>query len=434
MPKPTVDIAPASEGERSPVFGRFLKVFSVDALVKAAGVVLLPLYLVLMTQEEYATFNYLTSVIGVLSLVCNFGLYIPQSKLFHDIPDSARGSLLITINGLLIALLSLALLPTYALGWDSTIIRFLFSGTVDYDRYRYVIPVGVILAVFSQMVINYFLTREYISNVQRYNILRLVLGTSLTLSALYWFSENGAEVRLAAYLAAEMAVLALFLPSYLKDMRGKFNSDFAKRSLFLGLPIMVSAALGIVINFGDKFFIEKFCTLADMSVYFLGLTFASVISVVFTAFQNVWMPLFLKEKDLLKNLARTRQAVRTLLILFGLLAVLIWLSVAGAFHLGLLNQAYIRVLELLPILLISSISSSLVGIFSIYTIYWGMTYVTIITGVAVATVSVPLNYFAARDYGIDGIATASVFLHLLYAAVYYGFIRYRVSLLTFRSN
>lgn len=434
MRKQTVDVSLAGGGEKSPVFRRFVKVFSVEALIRASGVLLLPLYLVLMTQEEYATFNYLTSVIGVLSLVCNFGLYIPQSKLFHDIPERERGSLLLTINALLMALLSLTLLPTYVFGWDSTIVRFLFSGTVDYERYRYMIPAGVMLVVSSQMVLNYFLTREDIGNVQRYNIFRFMLGTGLTIFALYWVAGNGAEVRLAAYLAADFTVLAFFLLHYLRDMSGRFNADFARRSLSLGLPIMVSAVLGVVINFGDKFFIEKFCTLADMSVYFLGLTFASVLSVVFMAFQNVWMPLFLKEKDLATNLSRTRRAVRTLLLLFGLLAVLIWLSVAGAFHLGLLNKAYIQVLSILPTLLIASISSSLVGLLSIYTIYWGMTYVTIITGAVIAAISVPLNYFAARDYGINGIASVSVVLHLLYAGVYYGFIRYRVKDLIFRSN
>lgn len=414
-------------GERAPLLRDFLKVFRVDAFVKATGVLLLPLYLLLMTQEEYATFNYLMAVIGVLSQVCNFGLYVPQSKIFHDITESERGSLHLTINVLLVVLLLLALLPTYVFEWDRIIVRILFSGAIDYERYRYMIPVGVVLAVYSHMILNYFLTREQISKVQCYNISRLILGTGLTVGALYWIVENRATVRLIASLVAELAAFTAFSRHYFRAIRGNFNADFARRSLLLGFPIMGSAMLGVAINFGDKFFVEKFCSLADMSVYFLGLTFASVISVVSVAFQNVWLPRFLKEKDLAKNLARTRRTFRDLLLCFIVLSVLIWLGVASAFRLGLINHAYLRVLNILPLLLLASICSSLVGLLSVYTVYWEMTYVTILAGVVVSIISVPLNYCAAKYYGIGGIASMSIGLHLLYAGLYYGFIRYRAS-------
>lgn len=421
-------------GESSGIADRFIRVFSVDVLVKGSGILLLPLYLALMTQEEYATFNYLTAVIGVLALVFNFGLYIPQSKLVHDVSEAERGSLLLTINLLLAGLLLLCLLPTYLFGWDARLINFVFSDQIIYENYIYLIPIGVTAAVVSQMTLNYFLTREMISRVQRYNLSRLVLGTGLTLGALYWMAGDRAELRLTASLLAEFAALAIFLPTYLGAMRGRFNRVFARQSLTLGLPIMVSAALGIVINFGDKYFIEKFCSLADMSVYFLGLAFANVITVVFMAFQNVWLPLFLKEKDLTLNISKTRKMAKNLLLGFSLLAVTIWLAVAGAFAVGILNQAYIQVLGLLPILMIASICSSLVGLLSVYTVYWGMTHMTIVIGIAVAAVSVPLNFLAARDHGTVGIAVVSVLLHLLYVAAYLAFIRFRIKSLASSSN
>ncbi len=418
----------SDRGERAPLIRDFLKIFRVDAFVKATGVLLLPLYLLLMTQEEYATFNYVMAVIGVLSQVCNFGLYVPQSKIFHDVTESERGSLFLTIGVLLVVLLLLVLLPIYVFGWDRTIVRFLFSGPIDYERYRYMIPAGVILAVYSHMIVNYFLTREEICKVQCYNIVRLILGTGFAVGALYWISENGAAVRLIASLVAELGVLTAFSFYYFRAMRGNFNADLARRSLLLGLPIMGSAILGVAINFGDKFFVEKFCSLTDMSVYFLGLTFASVISVVSVAFQNVWLPRFLKEKDLPTNLARTRRTFRGLLLCLIVLAALIWLGVAGAFQLGLINHVYLRVLNILPVLLLASICSSVVGLLSAYTVYWEVTYVTILAGVVVTIISVPLNYCAAKYYGIGGIASMSVGLHLLYAGLYYGFIRYRTSL------
>lgn len=411
------------------VLRRFFRIFSVDALVKVSGVLLLPLYLALMTQEEYATYSYLINVIGVLSLVCNFGLYVPQSKLMHDVEEPRRGALLFTINSLLLLLIAASLLPIYALGLDRSIVRLLFSSSIDYAAYRHFIFLGIILAIYAQMVLNYLLTSERIADVQAYNLSRMVFGSILTLGALYWIAGDKAGIRLAAYLLAEAALLAAFVISYVRAMHRSFDRGLAVRALRLGLPVMVSAVLGIIINFGDKFFIEKYCSLADLSIYFLAFTLAGIITAVFMSFQNVWLPLFLKEKDLARNLARTKKLFLHLVFLFVALAVLIWLGTFGALQVGILDDKYSAVLGVLPILLAGSIASSLVGLLSSYTVFWGMTYVTIVIGVLMAMASVPLNYYAVTSYGIHGIAVAVVLVNVGYGVLYFGFIRYRVAAL-----
>lgn len=407
------------------MFRRFLGVFGVDALVKASGVLFLPIYLRLMSQEAYASFSYIASLVGVLSLVCNFGLYVAQSKLLLEYPNQQRDKAVFTINVLLALLLCLALLPLYTFGWDRTVIRFLFSGTVEYEKYRYLIPVGVILAVYAQMLLNFFLTREQVVNVQRYNIARLLIGLPLTIGALYALTGDGATVRMVAFYAAEVTAMCAFIAPYAKAMRGRFSLPIAARSLSLGLPIMASGALGVVVNFSDKFFIERFCSVADLSVYFLGLTLAGAVTMVSMAFQNVWLPSFLKEKDLAVNLQRTRRVARNLALSLALLSVAIWIAVALCVSLGVFKQAYASVLNILPILLASSVASSITGLLSSYTIYWNMTHFTILAGSVVAALSVPLNYFAVGAFGIYGVAATSWLANMFFMLIYLAFVRHR---------
>jgi len=66
---------------------KFTGVLSIDILVKASGFLLIPVYLRLMTQNEFGLYNYLLSIIQTFSLVLNLGLYIPQSKLYHTLPS-----------------------------------------------------------------------------------------------------------------------------------------------------------------------------------------------------------------------------------------------------------------------------------------------------------------------------------------------------------
>ncbi len=410
-----------------PILGRFLRVFGVDALVKISGLILLPLYLTLMTQEEYATFSYLASLISVLALVCNFGLYVSQSKLFHDVEVSKRKSLLLTINLMMVGFLIVLGIAMYAWNSDEVIVKKFFSTTVDYDQFRYLIPAGVVIAVYSKLLLNYFLTSENISRVQAYNLARLILGMVLTLGALYWAQGDRAEIRLVAFILAELSVLAFFIRFYIQNMGGEFRMDLAVNSLRLGLPIMMSAVLGIFTNFGDKYFIERYCSLGDLAVYFLALTFAGVIPAVFMAFQDVWFPIFLKEKNLDLNVTRTRKTILRLFVMLSLLSAFVWLAVSIALKVGVLNESYSAVLGVLPLLLVAAVFSSLVGLLSNFTVYWGMTHITIFAGVVLAIISIPLNYIAVQTYGIYGIAIASIVINLLYGVVYFAFIRYQLA-------
>lgn len=409
------------------VINRFIKFFTIDALVKNLGLFLLPVYLTLMTQEEYATFSYVSSIIGTFGLVFNFGLYVPQSKIYHDLSTiEFKGSLLYTINVLLFVFLTVFLLPMYVFGWDYAVVKLLFSHSINYSTYRYIVLIGLLISVYAYMISNFFMTEERIRTMQTYSILRLILGTGIVLGALYWISGDKATIRLEAFYLVEALLVISFFSFYVRAMRPKFDWAIALNSLHLALPIMMSAILGIIINFGDKFFIEKYCSLADLSVYFLSITCAGVIPTMFMTFQNIWMPLFLKEKNLAVNVSKTKKTFWILLAIFVVLAICIWVGVFVALSLNVINSRYFSVLNLLPIVLATGIVSSLNGLLSSYTVYWNMTYVTIISGIVIGLCSIPLNLYTVKSYGVYGIASSGLIINITYIIFYYVFIKLKI--------
>ena len=109
------------------IINRFVKIFSVDVLVKASGFILLPVYLKLMTQAEYGLFGYLMSIISAFSLFLNFGLYVPQIKLYADYKGKERGSMLFTVNAILLFFMIITVGAIYVLKLDYYLISFAFS-------------------------------------------------------------------------------------------------------------------------------------------------------------------------------------------------------------------------------------------------------------------------------------------------------------------
>ncbi|MFA4922900.1 MAG: oligosaccharide flippase family protein, partial [Ignavibacteriaceae bacterium] len=349
----------------------YAKVFSVDILVKLSNFILLPVYLKLMTQDAYGLYTYLIAIISVFSLVMNFGLYVAQSKLYQDFQDEEeRGSLLYTINVMLLSFLSVCLIVTFFSGLDYHLVAILFKNKIDYGSYRNSIFLAIAVSVYSFMLFNYFLTSQSIKHVQLYNLLRLIFVNGIVIALLYFYKADSVMVRLKFTYLLELSFLFVFGPLYIKAMRRKFNKELAKKSLTLAMPVMLSAVLGLVLNFSDKFFLEKYGSFKDLAVYNLGFALAGIIPMMFMTFQNIWLPHFFKEKNLQINKEKTFGVIIKIAVFFFLLAIMIILTFKFLLVFQIIDMKYGKVLYLLPILLLTQIFSAITPLYSNYIVFF----------------------------------------------------------------
>jgi len=398
----------------------YAKVFSVDILVKLSNFILLPVYLKLMTQEAYGLYTYLLAIISVFALVMNFGLYIAQSKLYQDFQDEEeRGSLLYTINIMLISFLSVCLLITYFAGLDYHLVAFLFKNKIDYSSYRNSIFLAITVSVYSFMLFNYFLTSQNIKHVQLYNFLRLIFVNGIVVSLLYFSKSDSVMIRLKYTYLLELSFLFVFGPIYIKAMRRKFNKTLAKKSLTLAVPVMLSAVLGLVLNFSDKFFLEKYGNFKDLAVYNLGFALAGIIPMMFMTFQNIWLPHFFKEKNLQVNKAKTFSVIIKIAIFFFLLSLLIIITFKMLLVFHIIDIKYGKVLYLLPILLLTQIFSAITPLYSNYIVFFEKTFIALFIGLPLAVGSIFLNLWLIPKYGLYGAAFSSFLINFSYLIAYY---------------
>ncbi len=406
----------------------YAKVFSVDILVKLSSFILLPVYLRLMTQEAYGLYTYLLAIISSFSLVMNFGLYVAQSKLYQDFQgEEERGSLLFTINVMLLSFLSVCLIATFFSGLDYHIISILFKNKIDYGSYRNSIFLAITVSVYSFMLFNYFLTSQSIKHVQLYNLLRLIFVNGIVISLLYFYKADSVMVRLKFTYLLELSFLFVFMPFYIKAMSRKFNKVLAKKSLTLAMPVMLSAVLGLVLNFSDKFFLEKYGNFKDMAVYNLGFALAGIIPMMFMTFQNIWLPHFFKEKNLQANKEKTFGVIIKIAIFFSLLSLLIILALKLLLVFQIIDMKYGKVLYLLPILLVTQIASAVTPLYSNYTILFEKTYISLFIGVPLSVVSIAVNLWLIPKYGLYGAAFSSFLVNFSYFVSYFIIARYLIN-------
>jgi O-antigen/teichoic acid export membrane protein len=410
---------------RNVLFNRLFTVLSIDILVKVSGIVLLPVYLRLMTQEEYGLYGYLLSIIMTFSIVLNFGLYIPLTKFYHDFnSEKEKGKLLFTIGLSLCCLLTIILLPSYLFKFDHVIIKILFKNTIDYSKYRIPVLIAVIATVFNFMLSNFLFASEKIKQIKKYNLWRIFTINIFTITALYFFRDiDSVQVRLESTYLIEFILICFFSSSYVKEIRPVFSRNLIPASLKLAFPIMLSAIFGIIINFSDKFFLEKYGSFTDFSYYYLAIACASVIPMIFTSFQNAWLPLFLKEKDLKTNIIKTNKFMLRLVFVFLGLSVCIMIFMKIIIITGIIQPKYEKTLYILPIILISQTIAALIPLYSNYVIYFEKTHIASLTGFILCIISLGLSLLLIPRYNVYGAATVSLISNIIYLGLYYFIIR-----------
>lgn len=404
----------------NPLIKNYLKIFSIDVMVKGAGIILLPIYLKLMTPEEFGLYGYLVAIISTFALVFNLGVYTAQSKLYHEYSGAARGEALFTLNFILFVFIACLSLACYTFKVDYDVVRFMVSNPIDYDVYRIPVFLGVIVSVYALMLINFLLTSQDFKTLQYFNISRILLISSTSLAVLYYASpsEDSAYLRLKYACLVELLIVAFFYIKYTLTWRPILNKQVAVRAFKIALPILLSAIIGIVVNLSDRYFIEKYGSLKDLSVYNVALTFAGIIPFVFASFQNIWLPEFLKSNDQDFTRRRTRKVILKLCVIFLVLSAIILGAMQLMLYWNILDTKYSTVISLLPLLLTASILTSITTMYSNHLILLDKLYWIVIIGFPIAVLTYFSNIILVPRFSIYGAAISTVLSNGCYLVSY----------------
>ena len=418
----------ASPYRNNLLVNRMFAVLSIDILVKLAGFILLPVYLRLMTQDEYGLYSYLLSIIFTFSVVLNFGLYIPLSKFYHDFEsEEDRGRLLFTIFSMLAVILACVIFPIYFFKWDFLLVKVLFKNQIRYGEYRGSVLLALIVTICNFMLTNFLFTSEKIKHLQQYNILRIICINISTIAMLYLLkNQDKVRVRLETTYLVEAILFLGFIYIFIREVKARFSRKLALSGLKLALPVMLSAVFGIVINFSDKFFLEKYGSFKELSYYYLAVSCASVIPLIFASFQNAWLPLFLKEKELQKNVVKTNKLIIRLFVIFIILSCCIQFFIWVIISLGIIQNKYHETLYILPFLLSSQILAALTPVYTNYLVYFEKTHIVSITGLFVCCLSLVLSMWLIPRWGVYGAGTVSIASNACYFAIYFFIVRFHI--------
>lgn len=251
--------------------------------------------------------------------------------------------------------------------------------------------------------------RNYV--VARYRIIGYSLG--IVLKVYLAINYNSALLLILAHLCEMLVILALSLLSLKRESNktvqfSRFNSEYAKRLLTLGFPLLLSAVAGIIYMKVDQLFVVYFLGKESAGIYAASVRLCEGLFI----FSAIVVPSFFPNLVSLyaNNVEQFYKLMRTMFLSlagFGVLVAVCVIGYSEEIILLIYGEEYASASIVLS-WYACSVPLIYVGeLFSRWLVISDNTYLSIQRHLVGLAINLLLNYLLIPHYGIEGAAAAS---------------------------
>lgn len=264
------------------------------AATRFANLLLLPLYLSLLSKEEYGALGVLEQVVQVLVMLTMAGGMETLVKIGSDLrddPEAQRKLVSTMATWMLLAGIGVALLT--ALAWP--LLGETFGGVA-------LLPMGALAlsgvagsAIFQSLSAHLQVMGEAKKHTA-YAALRTALNVVIAVPLLI-FTDLGVSALLLAASASWWVGTLLLFRALPRGLALGFDQVLLGRVLRYGVPLMPHLAAAIIFQATDKLMLaaSELHGLEEVGVYSVGSRIASGVMMLGLGLQRAWLPYFFQE-------------------------------------------------------------------------------------------------------------------------------------------
>jgi O-antigen/teichoic acid export membrane protein len=260
-----------------------------DVAVSVVNFLLLPLYVLYLTPEDYGALRLLGSVEVIAKIFFRWGLDGSFMRFYYDYEDTASRQRLASTIFFFLAAVNGALLLIALLVAPVLAVR-LFEGA-PHLRALQLTLLNTCIIGFTFFPFHLLRMEKRAAQFSALTLVRSVLTVVLRIVLIVGFGLGVLGVVLAdlAVTAALMAVLVRWFKPIIRPM---FSRTMLRESLAFGLPRIPHAAAQQVIAVGDTFILKMFRPLHEIGVYSMGVSFGLTQKLFLSAFEYAWAPFY----------------------------------------------------------------------------------------------------------------------------------------------
>ena len=236
----------------------------------------------------------------------------------------------------------------------------------------------------------------------------LTIGCSILLIHVFPKSENYWG-RIIGQSSIYTIIGLIFFIYILKTGKVIFKKEYWKFTLPIALPTVFHVLSHILLNQSDRVMLQSMVSNSAAGIYALACTFGAVLSSIWSALNNSWVP-FYYEYTRQGQIAEMKRHAKNYMELFTVLAVGFILLSREVFHIYARGEFW-EGTDLIPLF---SIGYYFVFLYSFpvnYEFYNKKTKTIAIGTTATALINIVLNYFLIKWNGILGAVIATAVAH-----------------------
>lgn len=377
---------------------------AIEGVQRGILLITTPLITIYLGQQEYGLLSLSLSIVSVGGVLFNLGLTSAFSRYFFKYSGQKEQDSFIG-RAIGCQLVANALSYVLLIG-----ISFLFCLWVDIHlEWGKHVFWSLTVGFFEISLLNFFNIYKTTRNLKKFAFWFNLFFLCKTASIITYCSFNGSA---SSYLIAQ-GIIGLLFYVLIVSITSRY---YRIRFNFSDLVEMLSYSISIVpidlISFGnrmiDRWFISFLLSVEMSGIYFVGLQFGAVTTLVAMAINSAFIPLFFKEyekKEGFTKIYMMAQSCVFIMVIFGAFVSLFMNEILVL----LFEKSFHQVTSIVPIIAFNGV---VLMIYFINTNVLNLSkelvkYKTVGVGVAFA-LNIPLNYIFLKTLGLVGAAVSTL--------------------------
>lgn len=375
---------------------------------KCISFINMPIFMRLMSTEEYGEMTVYSSWSGIFSIVLTlnlaYGSFSPAMLKF----EKDRDRYISAIQGIWLVLCSFFLIVYLPF-------QGFWNGVLDLPT---LFVIFLLLETLSINSVNLWSGKkrfeyEY-KPVVALTLLMSIANTAISL-VFVLLSEQKGEARIIGHVVATLAFgMVIFC---LNAIRGKslFHKEYWKYALGFNVPLLAYYLSQMVFNQSDRLMINHYCGKGKAAIYGAAYTLAMILTFVLNAINNSYVPWFYKKIKDGKEEENAKVANGIAILMAGLILCIVIMAPEIILVMG--GQKYAEAIWIIPPVAISLLLLFYSQLFINVQFYYEKKKSLVYASIGAAVANIVLNAILIPNVSYIAAGYTTLFSYILFAAM-----------------
>jgi len=259
-----------------------------NILSRIVSFLLIPLYTHYLTTSQYGTLELLELTTYIAGMFLALGISQSVMRFYYDSDDPGKRHEVVST-----ALLSIWVIALFGMSWlvlFSPGISILVFKTIDNAGLFRLIFITFAFSLSNEIPFSFIRAQQKSILFTVISVSKLTLTVVLNILFIVGFKWGVRGIILSGVISN--GISGILLTAYTIKQTGiHFSWTRLKEMIRYGFPYIPGGVGMFVLNFADRFFLQRFASLSEVGIYSLGYKFGTIINgLVMDPFFSIWRP------------------------------------------------------------------------------------------------------------------------------------------------